>query len=94
MPHLGSPFAIARPQSTKIAGLWVVGACSGPGNGSRSRIFRALILALLISLVQSLVPFVAVRRQEATIALFVRHAALGQFLFIAFSFGCLTYMRS
>jgi len=51
----------------------------------------ALILALFISLVQSVVPFVAARRQEALIAAFVRHAALGQLLFIALAFGCLTY---
>ncbi|WP_315745493.1 heme lyase CcmF/NrfE family subunit [Bradyrhizobium sp. SZCCHNR1075] len=50
----------------------------------------ALILALLISLVQSVVPFVALRRQEPTIAAFIRQAALGQFLFIAIAFACLT----
>jgi cytochrome c-type biogenesis protein CcmF len=53
--------------------------------------FFALILALLISLVQSVLPFVAIRRQEALIAAFVRQAALGQLLFIAVAFGCLTY---
>lgn len=51
----------------------------------------ALILALCIALMQSLVPFVAARRQQATIALFVRQTALGQFLFITVAFGCLTY---
>jgi cytochrome c-type biogenesis protein CcmF len=51
----------------------------------------ALILALFISLVQSVVPFVAIRRQGSLIAAFVRQAALGQLLFIAIAFGCLTY---
>jgi cytochrome c-type biogenesis protein CcmF len=51
----------------------------------------ALILALLISLMQSVVPFVAIRRQSSTIAAFERQAALGQLLFIATAFGCLTY---
>ncbi|MGJ4907738.1 heme lyase CcmF/NrfE family subunit [Bradyrhizobium sp. HKCCYLS2033] len=50
----------------------------------------ALILALLVSLVQSIVPFVALRRQSAMIAGFVRHAALTQFLFVAIAFACLT----
>ncbi|UFZ08589.1 heme lyase CcmF/NrfE family subunit [Bradyrhizobium ontarionense] len=50
----------------------------------------ALILALLVSLVQSIVPFAALRRQSAMIAGFVRHAALTQFLFVAIAFACLT----
>ncbi|CCE09839.1 heme lyase, CcmF subunit [Bradyrhizobium sp. STM 3843] len=50
----------------------------------------ALILALFTSLVQSIVPFVALRRQEPVIVVFVRQAALGQFLFIAIAFACLT----
>jgi cytochrome c-type biogenesis protein CcmF len=51
----------------------------------------ALILALFISLTQSVVPFAAIRRRESTIAAFVRQAALGQFVFIAVAFACLTY---
>jgi cytochrome c-type biogenesis protein CcmF len=50
----------------------------------------ALILALFVSLVQSIVPFAALRRQSAMIAGFVRHAALTQFLFVAIAFTCLT----
>ncbi|MGJ5155410.1 heme lyase CcmF/NrfE family subunit [Bradyrhizobium sp. HKCCYLR1023] len=50
----------------------------------------ALILALLVSLVQSIVPFAALRRQSAMIAGFVRHAALTQFMFVAIAFACLT----
>lgn len=52
----------------------------------------ALVLALFISLVQSIVPFAGTRRQEAMIAAFARQAALGQLLFIAIAFGCLTYV--
>ena len=51
----------------------------------------ALIIALFISLVQAIVPFAAIRRREPAIAAFVRQAALGQFVFIAVAFGCLTY---
>ncbi|MGB8401100.1 heme lyase CcmF/NrfE family subunit [Bradyrhizobium sp.] len=51
----------------------------------------ALILALFISLVQSVVPFAAMKRGEPAIAAFVRQAALGQFLFVSAAFGCLTY---
>ncbi|MGJ4918677.1 heme lyase CcmF/NrfE family subunit [Bradyrhizobium sp. HKCCYLRH2060] len=50
----------------------------------------ALILALLVSLVQSIVPFAALRRQSEMIAGFVRHAALTQFLFVSIAFACLT----
>src|SRR6516164_753644 len=51
----------------------------------------ALILALFVSLMQSVVPFVAIRRQGSLIAAFARQAALAQLLFIAIAFGCLTY---
>ncbi|NPV24621.1 heme lyase CcmF/NrfE family subunit [Bradyrhizobium aeschynomenes] len=50
----------------------------------------ALILALVVSLVQSIVPFAALHRQSAMIAGFARHAALTQFLFVAIAFACLT----
>ena len=50
----------------------------------------ALIIALLIALVQSAVPLLALRRREPRIAAFVRHAAIGQFVFIALAFACLT----
>ncbi len=50
----------------------------------------ALAIALLISLVQSTIPLVAYRRHGAAIAAFVRHAALGQLLFIGLAFACLT----
>src|SRR6516162_3749551 len=51
----------------------------------------ALILALFVSLMQSVVPFVAIRRQGSLIAAFARQAALAQLLFIAIAFSCLTY---
>lgn len=51
----------------------------------------ALILALFIALAQASVPFIAGARREPRITTFVRQAALGQFLFIAIAFGCLTY---
>ena len=51
----------------------------------------ALILALFVALLQSLVPFVALRRHEPLTAAFARQAALAQFLFIATTFACLTY---
>jgi cytochrome c-type biogenesis protein CcmF len=51
----------------------------------------ALILALCIALVQSILPLVgAARRNEAWMAL-ARPAAQAQCLFIALAFGCLTY---
>ncbi len=51
----------------------------------------ALVVALFIALVQSLVPFVTIRRQEPVIAAFVRQAAVAQLMFIATAFACLTY---
>src|SRR5476651_851996 len=51
----------------------------------------ALILALCIALVQSILPLVgAQRRNDAWMAL-ARPAAQAQCLFIALAFGCLTY---
>jgi cytochrome c-type biogenesis protein CcmF len=49
----------------------------------------ALAIALLIAVVQSTIPFVAYRRHGPGIAAFVRHAALGQLLFIGLAFACL-----
>ena len=50
----------------------------------------ALILALFLSLAQSVMPFVTRSRRDPAIASFVRQAALGQLVFIAVAFGCLT----
>ncbi len=52
--------------------------------------YFALLLALCISFTQATVPFVAANRRKPVIAAFVRQAAIGQFVFIAFSFACLT----
>jgi cytochrome c-type biogenesis protein CcmF len=53
--------------------------------------YYAVILALFISLAQSIVPFVAINRRASSIVAFVCQAALCQLLFIAFAFACLTY---
>src|SRR3974390_2515220 len=53
--------------------------------------YFALIPALLFSLTQSAVPFVAMRRRDPAIAAFAGQAAFGQFIFIAVAFAALTY---
>jgi cytochrome c-type biogenesis protein CcmF len=53
--------------------------------------YYALILALFISLAQSVVPFAAINRSAVSIIGFVCQAALCQLLFIAFAFACLTH---
>src|SRR5215831_21106707 len=50
----------------------------------------ALILALLVSLAQSAVALVGARRREPSLMAFADQAAVGQFLFIAVAFACLT----
>jgi cytochrome c-type biogenesis protein CcmF len=53
--------------------------------------YFALLLALLISAVQSAMPFVAARRHDLGVAALVDQAALGQFMFLVVSFASLTY---
>ena len=52
----------------------------------------ALILAMLIALVQATAPFVATRRRDPALAAFVDWTAVGQFVFVALAFACLTYV--
>ena len=51
----------------------------------------ALILTLCIALVQGTLPLIGAARGNAAWMAVARPAAQGQFLFIAFAFGCLTY---
>ncbi len=51
----------------------------------------ALILALCIALMQSTLPLIGAARGNAAWMAMARPAAQGQFLFVAFAFGCLTY---
>ena len=51
----------------------------------------AVILTLCIALVQSTLPLIGAARGNAAWMAVGRTAAQGQFLFIAFAFGCLTY---
>ena len=51
----------------------------------------ALILALSLAICQSILPLVGAHRDDAAMMAVAKPAALGQFLFVAFSFGCLTW---
>ena len=51
----------------------------------------ALILALVLSLVQAVVPLVGARRNSMALMAVGRPAAQGQFFFILFSYVCLTW---
>lgn len=51
----------------------------------------ALILALLLALVQGTLPFVGAARNAPNLMAVARPAAAGQFVFLAFAFGCLAY---
>ncbi|NMG30713.1 heme lyase CcmF/NrfE family subunit [Aromatoleum evansii] len=51
----------------------------------------SLILALILAVVQGVVPLVGASRNRLALMSVGRTAAQGQFLFIAFSFGCLTW---
>ncbi|KON81771.1 heme lyase CcmF/NrfE family subunit [Azoarcus sp. PA01] len=51
----------------------------------------ALILALVLALVQAVVPMVGANRNRVALMAVGRPAAQGQFLAIAFAFGCLTW---
>jgi len=53
--------------------------------------YYAVILALFISLAQSIVPFATINRRASDAVGFACHAAMGQFAFVAFAFACLTY---
>ncbi|NMG44694.1 heme lyase CcmF/NrfE family subunit [Aromatoleum toluvorans] len=51
----------------------------------------SLILALILALVQGVVPLIGASRNRLALMSVGRTAAQGQFLFIAFAFGCLTW---
>ena len=51
----------------------------------------ALIVALLLALVQGILPIVGAHRGNATLMAVARPAAQGQFVFVAIAFGCLAY---
>ena len=51
----------------------------------------ALILALLLALAQGFLPIIGAHRGNATLMAVARPAAQGQFVFVAFAFGCLAY---
>ena len=51
----------------------------------------ALILALVLSIVQAILPLVGASRRHPALMAVGRPAAHGQFFFVAFAFGCLTW---
>ena len=51
----------------------------------------ALIAALALALCQGIMPLLGAHRQDAMLMSVARSAALGQFLFVVFAFGCLTW---
>jgi cytochrome c-type biogenesis protein CcmF len=51
----------------------------------------ALILALLLALVQSVLPLVGAQRGNRTLMAVARPATQGQFVFVALAFGCLAW---
>ena len=51
----------------------------------------ALILALLLALVQGVLPLIGAARNQTSFMSLARPAAQGQFVFVAFAFGCLAY---
>ena len=51
----------------------------------------ALILALMLALVQGVLPLIGAARNHAAFMAVARPAAQGQFVFVAFAFGCLAY---
>src|SRR5215471_10466748 len=51
----------------------------------------SLILALLLSLTQAVVPFMSMRRRDPALAAFADQAACGTSVFVAIAFACLTY---
>ncbi|MBI4937590.1 MAG: heme lyase CcmF/NrfE family subunit [Nitrosomonadales bacterium] len=50
----------------------------------------SLTLALLLALLQGILPIYGAARGNATLIGFARSAAMGQFIFVAIAFGCLT----
>jgi cytochrome c-type biogenesis protein CcmF len=51
----------------------------------------ALIIALLLALTQGILPLIGAHRGNATLMGIARPAAQGQFVFVAFAFGCLAW---
>jgi cytochrome c-type biogenesis protein CcmF len=51
----------------------------------------SLVLALVISAVQAIVPHIGAQRRNLNMIAFANHAACMQFLFVAVAFACLTY---
>src|SRR5512137_2837719 len=51
----------------------------------------ALIIALLLAIAQAAIPVIATRRRDPALAAFVDGSAVGQFVFVALAFACLTY---
>ncbi|MBT8077558.1 MAG: heme lyase CcmF/NrfE family subunit [Gammaproteobacteria bacterium] len=51
----------------------------------------ALILALSLAICQGVMPLIGAQRGDDSLMALARPAALGQFVFVAFSFGCLTW---
>ena len=51
----------------------------------------ALILALALAMCQGIIPMIGAHRNDAAMMAVGRSAATGQFLLIAFAFGCLTW---
>ncbi len=51
----------------------------------------ALILALSLAIIQGVIPLVGAYREDKTMMGVARSAAAGQFIFVAFAFGCLTF---
>ena len=51
----------------------------------------ALILALSLALVQAILPLIGAATQRSNFMAVARPAAQGQFVFVAFAFGCLAY---
>ncbi|MGI9202138.1 MAG: heme lyase CcmF/NrfE family subunit, partial [Woeseiaceae bacterium] len=51
----------------------------------------ALIAALALALCQGILPLIGAHRQDPMLMSVARSAALGQFLFVVFAFGCLTW---
>ena len=51
----------------------------------------SLILALMLAIAQGVLPLLGAHRDDATMMVAGRSAAMGQFLFVAVSFACLTW---
>jgi cytochrome c-type biogenesis protein CcmF len=51
----------------------------------------ALILALTLAVCQGVMPLIGAHRNDAALMAVARPAALGQFVFVAFAFACLTW---